>query len=188
MNHLDKYDILKLLRTAKQAGPREHAMCLLGYVHGMRAEEICGLRLEDLDLAAETVVVRRLKGSKTTTQQLQRYQGEPLLDECKVMAAWMKLRGSNHSPFLFTSQKGPRLHRQSFWRIMQGLGERAGIAVHPHMLKHSLATHLVEGDVNAFKVQQALGHASIKSTMAYVKVSDQQASSARSQALMTIYG
>jgi type 1 fimbriae regulatory protein FimB len=65
MNHLDKCDMIKLLRTAKLAGPREHAMCLLGYIHGMRAEEICGLRLEDLDLAAETVVVRRLKGSKT---------------------------------------------------------------------------------------------------------------------------
>ena len=162
-------------------------MCLLGYIHGMRAEEICGLRLEDLDLAAETVCVRRLKGSKTTTQSLQRYQGEPLLDEGRALAAWMKLRGENHSPFLFTSQKGPRLHRQSFWRIIQGLGQKAGVTVHPHMLKHSLATHLVSADVNSFKVQQALGHTSIKSTMAYVRVSDQQASSARSQALMSLY-
>jgi site-specific recombinase XerD len=55
------------------------------------------------------------------------------------------------------------------------------------MLKHSLATHLVEGDVNAFKVQQVLGHASIKSTMAYVRVTDAQASSDRSQALMSLY-
>ena len=187
MNYLDRDEMLRLLRSAKQAGPREHAMCLLGYVHGMRAQEICSLRLEDIDLVAETVVVRRLKGSRTTTQTLQRYHGEPLLDETKALAAWIKVRGPNHSPYVFTSRKGPRLHRQNFWTIVKAIGSAAGIDTHPHALKHSLATHLVGADVNLGKVQQALGHADIRSTMVYAHISDQQASKARSDALMTLY-
>jgi type 1 fimbriae regulatory protein FimB len=187
MDYLEKGEMLKLLRAAKAGGPREHAMVLVGYVHGCRADEVCGLRMEDVDLQAETVIVRRLKGSKTTTQSLQRYQGEPLLDEVKALAAWFKVRGDNPSPYVFVSQKGPRLHRQNFWRIVKGLGERAGVDVHPHSLKHSLATHLVQQDVNLAKVQQAVGHSDIRSTMIYVKVSDKQASDARSSALMSLY-
>jgi site-specific recombinase XerD len=187
MDYLEKDEMLRLLRATKQAGPREHAMVLVGYVHGMRADEVCGLRLEDVNMAGETIIVRRLKGSKTTTQSLQRYQGEPLLDEVKALSAWFKVRGDNPSPYVFTSQKGPKLHRQNWWRIVKGLGEQAGIDVHPHSLKHSLATHLVQADVNLAKVQQAVGHSDIRSTMIYVKVSDKQASDARSSALMSLY-
>ncbi len=185
--HLEKDQLMSLLRAAKAAGPREHAMCLLGYVHGMRADEVCGLLLADLNLQQETVTVRRLKGSKTTVQALQRYQGESLLDEVKALSAWLKERGPNNSPYVFTSQKGPRLHRQNFWRIANELGKQAGFDVHPHQLKHSLATHLIAADVNVAKVQQALGHADIRSTMVYVAVSDHQASQARSEALMRLY-
>jgi integrase len=187
MDFLTKDEMLQLLRAAKKAGPREHAMVLMGYIHGMRADEVCGLRLEDLNLPAETVTVRRLKGSKTTVQTLQRYQGDPLLDECKALAAWFRVRGPNPSPYVFTSRKGPKLHRQNFWTIVKALGAAAGIETHPHALKHSLASHLVGADVNLGKVQQALGHSDIRSTMVYAHVSDQQASRARSEALMSIY-
>src|SRR5437762_2084420 len=158
MDCLETNELLRLLKVARTESPREHAMMLLAYVHGMRADEVCGLLLADVDLAGETITVRRLKGSATTVQGLQRYQGEPLLDEVKALTAWVKVRGVNPSPYCFTSQKGPRLYRQNFWRIVRTLGKRAGIEVHPHMFKHSLATHLIGADVNAFKVQQALGH------------------------------
>src|SRR5437870_1245434 len=68
MNDLESNEILNLLRVAKAARPRVHAMCLLAYVHGMRADEVCGLLMTDVDVARETVVVRRKKGSLTTTQ------------------------------------------------------------------------------------------------------------------------
>jgi type 1 fimbriae regulatory protein FimB len=187
MDFLEQADMLKLLKAAKEAGPREHAMVLVGYVHGCRADEVCGLRMEDVDMGGETVVIRRLKGSRTTVQSLQRYVGEPLLDEVKALTNWFKVRGQNPSPYVFTSRKGPKLCRQNWWRIIKALGARAGVDTHPHALKHSLASHLVAADVNLGKVQQALGHADIRSTMVYAHVSDKQASEARSSALMSLY-
>src|SRR5437667_6381471 len=107
MKYLESSEVLSLLRVAKAAGSREHAMMLLAYVHGMRADEVCGLLMADVDLAGETITVRRLKGSATTVQNLQRYRGEPVLDEVKALTAWLKVRGGNPSPYCFTSQKGP---------------------------------------------------------------------------------
>src|SRR5438046_10668383 len=103
MDCLETNELLRLLKAARAESPREHAMMLLAYVHGMRADEVCGLLLADVDLAGETITVRRKKGSITTTQTLQRYQGEPLLDEVKALTAWLKVRGANPSPFVFTS-------------------------------------------------------------------------------------
>jgi integrase len=56
MDYLEGDEMLRLLKAAKQAGPREHAMVLVGYVHGCRADEVCGLRIEDVDLQAETII------------------------------------------------------------------------------------------------------------------------------------
>ncbi len=91
---------------------------------------------------------------------------------------------------MFVSQKGGRLHRSQFFRIVQTCAEAAGLASqkrHPHALKHSLASHLVAGNVNLALVQQCLGHKTIGSTMKYVAVSDSQATEAAQAALMRLY-
>jgi len=165
-------------------------MILLGYGHGLRASEVCGLRLADVDLKSESVSIRRLKGSLHTTQPLYKHQGVPLLDEVNALRAWLRMRNGDGSDFLFTSQKGGRLDRSQFFRIFQTCAAVAGLAPekrHPHVLKHSLATHLIAGNVNLALVKQCLGHKSIGSTMKYVEVGDAQASEAARAAFMGLY-
>jgi site-specific recombinase XerD len=87
---------------------------------------------------------------------------------------------------LFPSQKGGRIDRTQFFRVFQAVSTAVGISSekrHPHVLKHSLASHLVAGNVNLALVRQALGHRSITSTMQYVGTSDGQAAAAAQAAL-----
>lgn len=165
-------------------------MILLAYRHGLRASEVCGLKLTDVDLKAGSVSIRRLKGSLQTVQPLYAHRGQPLLDEITALRVWLRERRSDGSDYLFTSQKGGKLDRTQFFRIFQTVAETAALPIekrHPHSLKHSLASHLVAGNVNLALVKQALGHKSISSTMEYVGVSDGQAAEAAQAALMRLF-
>src|SRR6516225_7272034 len=119
-------EILKVLKVASES-KRNLAMILLAYRHGMRASEVCELRLSDLDLKNGQITIRRLKGSLTTTQPLTDHPGQPLLSEKRVLRAWLAER-HDASDFVFTSQKGGRIHRSQFFRMFQAVGERAGLA------------------------------------------------------------
>ncbi len=148
------------------------------------------MKLADVDFRAESVTVRRLKGSLQTTQPLYHHRGQPLLDEVNVLRAWLREREGDGSDYLFTSQKGGAMSRVQFFRIFKAHAEAAGLPPekrHPHCLKHSLATHLIAGNVNLALVKQCLGHKAISSTMQYVAVSDSQASQAAQSALMGLY-
>jgi site-specific recombinase XerD len=165
-------------------------MILLAYRHGMRASEVCGLRMADLNLKETSLSVRRLKGSLNTVQPLYRHRGQPLLDEISALRRWLRDRKSDGSDYLFLSQKGGRLHRSQFFRVFRACAEVAGLPTlkrHPHMLKHTLASHLVAGNVNLALVRQCLGHKAIGSTMKYIGVSDTQASEAAHAALMGLF-
>jgi len=165
-------------------------MILLAYRHGLRASEVCGLKLADVDLKIGSIFVRRLKGSLQTMQPLYQHRGQPLLDETTAIKAWLRKRPADGSDYLFTSQKGGKLNRTQFFRNFQTITESAGLPIekrHPHVLKHSLASHLVAGNVNLALVRQALGHRSIRSTMAYIGTTDAQAAEATQAALMGLF-
>jgi site-specific recombinase XerD len=165
-------------------------MILLAYRHGLRASEVCGLRLGDLDMKDGNLSIQRLKGSLRTGQPLYEHRGQPLLDEFSALRSWLKVRPDDGSDYFFTSQKGGRLDRTQFFRIFQAVAESAGLPAekrHPHVLKHSLASHLVAGNVNLALVKQALGHRSISSTMVYVGTTDAQAADAVRAALMGVF-
>jgi integrase len=190
MQHLEPTEVLSVLRVAKAKGPREWAMIIVAYKHGMRASEVCNLKIDDLDLTNGYIVVERLKGSLRTTQAITEHRGEPLLNEPRALREWLRHRRDDGSDYLFTSQKGGRLDRSQFFRMFRAVAFDAGLAVqkrHPHALKHSLASHLVAANVNLALVKQQLGHKSIGSTMRYVTISDNQASRATTRALMTIF-
>ena len=179
-----------MLRAAKAKGAREWAMILVAYKHGLRASEVCNLRLDDIDMKNGSIVIQRLKGSLRTTQALTEHRGEPLLNELKALREWLRQRRDDGSDYLFTSQKGGRLDRTQFFRLFRDTSVAAGLAAekqHPHVLKHSIASHLVAANVNLALVKQQLGHKSIGSTIRYVTMSDQQASRATTTALMKIY-
>lgn len=190
MTFLTPEETLAVLRVARHRSTRDWTMILLAYRHGLRASEVCGLKLADVDLKAGSISVRRLKGSLQTTQPLFQHRGQPLLDETAAVRAWLRKRPADGSECLFTSQKGGKLDRTQFFRVFQTVAAIAGLPVekrHPHVLKHSLASHLVAGNVNLALVRQALGHRSISSTVQYVGTSDGQAAEAAQAALMNLF-
>ncbi len=190
MNYLAPDELLALLKVAKARGARDHAMILLAYRHGLRASEVCGLKLADIDLKAGSISIRRLKGSLQTVQPIYQHRGQPLLDEAAALRSWLKVRAADGSDYVFVSQKGGRLHRSQYFRIFQSIAKTAGLSRAKqfcHILKHTLASHLIAGNVNLALVRQALGHRSISSTMVYVGTSDAQAAEAVQAALMGLF-
>jgi type 1 fimbriae regulatory protein FimB len=177
MKALTQDEVFKVLKAAA-GSPRDLAMILLAFRHGMRASEVCGLELRDVDLKSGEIIIRRLKGSLKTTQPLADVQGQPLLSEKRVLRAWLAERGNHPSKYVFVSQKSGKLNRSSFYRVFSDAAERAGLPAdkrHPHVLKHSLAVALVEANVNLATVRVALGHKSIASTAIYAMPSDESA-------------
>jgi integrase len=187
---LSPQEMLAVLRAAKKKSVRDWAMILLAYRHGLRASEVCGLRFADVNLKDGAISIERLKGSLRTVQPLYAHRGQPLLDEVAAVRAWLRSRAADGSDHLSTSRKGGRLDRTQFFRTFQAVAEAAGIPAekrHPHVLKHSLASHLIAGNVNLALVKQALGHRSISSTMVYVGTTDAQAAKAVQAALMGVF-
>ncbi len=107
MKALSQDEILKVLKAVSD-NPRDLAMILLAFRHGMRASEVCGLELKDVDLKNGEITIRRLKGSLKTTQPLADLQGRPLLSEKRVLRSWLAERGNHPSKYVFTSQKSGR--------------------------------------------------------------------------------
>jgi integrase len=89
---------LAVLRAAKDRGVRDWAMILLAYRHGLRASEVCGLRLADADLKDGAISIQRLKGSMRTVQPLYTHRGQPLLDEVAALRSWLKATLERQTP------------------------------------------------------------------------------------------
>src|SRR5450631_1375670 len=127
MIHLEPAEVLAVLRAAKAKRTREWAMIVVAYKHGMRASEVCNLRLDDIDMKNGSIVIHRLKGSLRTTQAVTEHRGEPLLNELQALREWLRQRRDDGSDYLFTSQKGGRLDRTQFFRLFQAIAGDAGL-------------------------------------------------------------
>lgn len=185
---LEPKELLAVLSAAHKHSVRDWALLLTIYRHGLRASEAAALTLNDIQDAQ--LVIERKKGSRKTVQPIVRHPGQPLLDENKALAKWLKVRVNDGSTALFTSRKGGHLTREQVYRIFRQHAQVAGLPPEKHFvhsLKHSLATHLISANTNLSMVQVALGHASLSSTQAYVHVSDAQAADASRRALMALF-
>ena len=190
MEYFTSNEVLTLLNVARNKSARCWAMLLLSYKHALRPSECCGLRLTDVDLSAGSIRIGRLKNGNPNRQEITGHRGKPLLDEYVAIRAWLKERGSDPSPFLFTSQKSKRIDRTQWFRQFQSICSGAGIdteRAHPHVLRHSLATHLVEGHADVLEIKQRLGHKSIQSTMVYSHIGDRQADTATRRVLNELF-
>lgn len=185
MDHLTCDELLAVLKVAKAQSVRNWAMVLTAFSHGLRASEVCNLKVSDL--ADGHLKIKRLKGSNETTHQLVPHRGQPLLDEVKAMKLWLAERHTDAGDALFPSNKGGCMSATQFYRIYRAVATECGLPVsksHPHVLKHTTCTMLVRSDMNVAKVQAFVGHAAIASTMRYVSVSDAEASAEATQRLM----
>lgn len=185
ISYMTSEQLQRFLEAAKAYGPREHAMFLFAVAHGARAQEICNLRLSDINFANEQVHIARLKGSLASTQTLLKVKGNSLFDEKAVLKAWLAIREPDADDFVFNSQKSTQLNRITVYKLFKAIARKAGLGEtlqHPHVLKHTAAMLMVQQGANAFLIRQHLGHRSFDSTLAYVNPSDSEASAAAAKA------
>lgn len=174
MEALSKPELIALLSAAKARKTRDWLMILVAYSHGLRASEVTGLQSDAVKDGHLTVA--RLKGSLRTVQPLVSDEN-PLLDERSALFAFAQ---SVHG-----KQKLFPVCRQHFWKLVQRYAEVAGIPErkrHPHILKHTIAMQIIHS-AGIENTRQYLGHKSMSSTGAYLKVSDAAASEAVALAL-----
>ncbi|GAA4483686.1 site-specific tyrosine recombinase XerD [Rhodococcus olei] len=147
---------------------RDRALLEVLYSTGARISEAVGLDLDDID-AVDRAVLLRGKGGKDRIVPI----GRPAL---AALEAYL-VRGrpalvSRGGPAVFLNSRGGRLSRQSAWQVLRSAADRVGLAdgVSPHTLRHSFATHLLDGGADVRVVQELLGHASVTTTQIYTLV------------------
>lgn len=153
---------------ASQINIRDRALLEMLYSTGARITELLDLDVDDLDREQHMLLVRG-KGGKERIVPL----GRPALEavERYLVRARPSLNKKG-SPALFLNNRGARLGRQSGFKIVAQAADAAGLQhVSPHSLRHSFATHLLEGGADIRVVQELLGHASVATTQIYTKVS-----------------
>jgi len=153
---------------------RDRALLELLYATGMRVTEIVSLDLEDINLASATVRVTRGKGGKERIIPIHSRAVEAL--NAYLGKARMQLLKDPSERALFLNHRGARLTRQGLWLIVKCYVREAGIhaEVTPHTLRHSFATHLLNGKADLRHVQELLGHANISTTQIYTHISSER--------------
>jgi integrase/recombinase XerD len=169
LSEMEVETLIQQPKTESSRGLRDAAMLEVLYATGLRVSELISLTLDQLELEAH--LIRTMgKGSKerlvpigkAASRCLREYleKGRPPLLK-KPMAPWV-----------FLNNRGGRLSRQGFWKILRQYGRQAGILkkISPHTLRHTFATHLLEGGADLRSIQTMLGHADISTTKIYTLV------------------
>lgn len=180
MTYLTRTQVTDLMRRAYRQSPREHAIFLLAYTHGLRVSEVAALTSQSV--AGGVLRVARLKGSLATTQPLQT-SVNPLYDEPSVLARWERERSSSENNIF--DRLFP-LSRRQLERLATDYMLAVGIPrelAHMHSLKHACASHLLrEGGATVEYIRTYVGHKDVKNTMVYLNISDAEASAKASDA------
>jgi integrase/recombinase XerD len=167
-------DVEAILEAAGAAGTtlalRDRALLEVLYGTGARISEAVGLDVDDLDRVDGTVLLRG-KGGKQRIVPVGSYAREAV-ESYLVRGRPELLAAGKGTPALFLNARGGRLSRQSAWAVLVKAADRAGVTrdVSPHTLRHSFATHLLDGGADVRVVQELLGHASVTTTQIYTLV------------------
>jgi len=160
----------RLLRAAKRGkwyGTRNHAIIATFLDTGLRLSELISLNLEDVNLNAMSVRVCNGKGGKERTV----FAGRTL---ARGLRRWTEIRPfASGIDAYFTTRDGRRLDQRNVARIIERIASRADLArrhIHPHLLRHTFATHYIKNGGDPFSLQRILGHSDIKTTMLYVNL------------------
>lgn len=171
-HYLSAADIDRLLDAPpadKPTGLRDRAMLQLVYASGLRVSELCAVELNDLNLSLGYIRVTG-KGSKQRLVPM----GRPAIEAIENFLtggrpAILKGRASR---YLFVTGRGSKMTRQAFWKLLAVHGKSCGLFhnLSPHVLRHTFATHLLEGGADLRSLQTMLGHADIGTTQIYTHV------------------
>lgn len=150
---------------------RDYVMLGLLYSSGLRVSELVYLKLEDVNLEAGFLRVLG-KGSKERIVPVNMRS----IDELKryINQQRPEILKKRQSSYLFVTGRGKPMTRQRFWQAIKVLGKKSGIELSPHTLRHSFATHLLEGGADLRSVQKMLGHSDISTTQIYTKVTTER--------------
>jgi integrase/recombinase XerD len=161
--------LLKQPDTTTVLGLRDRALIEIMYSAGLRVSELCGLRVDDLQL--DPGCLRCIgKGDKERLVPVGK-QALTIVRKYLRTARPELLRG-NSSPYLFLNQRGGKIDRITFWKLLGAYGRKAGLRkpLKPHMLRHSFATHLLDRGADLRSVQELLGHRNLTTTQIYTHV------------------
>jgi integrase/recombinase XerC len=169
--HLRPGEVENLLEAAEGDEPlvrRDSAILELLYASGLRVSELAGLDWPDLDLEARTLRVMG-KGGKERMVPFGQPAAQALARWLEVWEGVRKSTPARQEP-IFLNYRGTRLSARSVGRIVDRYVEKAALAagVHPHTLRHTFATHLLEGGADLRTIQELLGHSSLSTTQRYV--------------------
>jgi integrase/recombinase XerD len=170
---LDVDQVARLLSVPGDEGPlalRDKALLEFLYGTGARISEAVGCAVDDLDLDTGAVALHG-KGGRTRVVPVGAYA-------CRALQAYLvrgrpalaALASRSSGGAVFLNARGGRLSRQSAWTILREAASRAGVPASPHTLRHSYATHLLDGGADIRVVQELLGHASVTTTQVYTLV------------------
>lgn len=163
--------LLDACPTEQPLGLRDKALLETLYATGARVSEVLDLSVDDATAAIDTEGILTVtgKGSKQRLVPLGRH-AQDAIEAYLVRGRPVFATGKSHA--LFLNRRGGALTRQSAWTVIKQAAERAGIdkEISPHTLRHSFATHLLEGGADVRSVQELLGHASVTTTQVYTHV------------------
>ncbi len=170
--YLNTEEMERLLQTPDPqtaTGIRDRAMLEILYATGVRVSELCQARTADADLRLGFIRVTG-KGNKQRLVPVGESATKAVVEYLE--SARPRLLKRRSSPYLFITARGSCMTRQCFWQLLGGYGRRAGIRrrLTPHMVRHTFATHLLEGGADLRSVQVMLGHSDISTTQIYTHV------------------
>jgi type 1 fimbriae regulatory protein FimB len=185
MEHLNREQLVGLLRQARAHQERNWVLLLVSFWHGLRASEAVSLTPANFSISSSGIYleIQRLKGSLRTVQPLVQDPDE-LLNERKAVEAWLDRHGEQYGDEARSRLLFP-ISRIQFYRLVRRYGREAGLPqhlCHPHVLKHSIAMQTIKA-AGIENVRQYLGHRSISSTGVYLQVDDDVASRAIASAM-----
>ena len=169
--------IIKLINITDNSflGCRDHAVMELFYSSGLRLSELVGIKIEDISMSDQTAIITG-KGNKSRVVPIGSYA-------IKAINEWLNIRSkiknlTKDNTVIFLSKKGKPLgvraiqYRLKYWAIKKGIPEN----IHPHLLRHSFASHILQSSQDLRAVQELLGHANISTTQIYTHLDYQHLS------------
>jgi integrase/recombinase XerD len=171
-HYLNGMELEKLLEAPPAGtanGMRDRAMLQLVYASGLRVSELCAVELNDLNL---TLGYLRVTGKGNKQRLVPMGQAAMSSIEGYVTVGRPEILKGRASRYLFVTNRGTKMTRQGFWKLLAGHGKACGLFnnLSPHVLRHTFATHLLEGGADLRSLQTMLGHADIGTTQIYTHV------------------